>query len=69
MEAGPEHIAAMLGELMGLFAAGALVPLPVKTFDVRRAAALTGLSARPAISARWCSACPTGPVGWQGARR
>ncbi len=39
MEAGPDHIAAMLSELMGLFAAGALVPLPVKAFDVRRAAA------------------------------
>ncbi|WP_139329763.1 zinc-binding dehydrogenase, partial [Mycobacterium sp. IS-2888] len=38
MEAGPDHIAAMLAELMGLFAAGTLKPLPVKTFDVRSAA-------------------------------
>ncbi len=35
MEAGPDHIAGMLGELMTLFAAGVLKPLPVKTFDVR----------------------------------
>jgi NAD(P)-dependent dehydrogenase (short-subunit alcohol dehydrogenase family)/acyl carrier protein len=39
MEAGPDHIAEMLADLMGLFAAGALTPLPVKAFDVRRAAA------------------------------
>ncbi|OMC42985.1 hypothetical protein A5744_15075 [Mycobacterium sp. IS-1264] len=38
MEAGPDHIAAMLAELMGLFAADTLKPLPVKTFDVRSAA-------------------------------
>ncbi len=39
MEAGPDHIAAMLRELMGLFGDGLLVPLPVKTFDVRCASA------------------------------
>jgi acyl transferase domain-containing protein/NADPH:quinone reductase-like Zn-dependent oxidoreductase/acyl carrier protein len=39
MEAGPQRIAAMLAELMGLFAAGVLRPLPVKAFDVRSAAA------------------------------
>jgi NADPH:quinone reductase-like Zn-dependent oxidoreductase/NADP-dependent 3-hydroxy acid dehydrogenase YdfG/acyl carrier protein len=39
MEAGADHIAAMLAELMGLFAAGVLAPLPVKAFDVRSAAA------------------------------
>ncbi|MBW0013178.1 type I polyketide synthase [Mycobacterium sp.] len=38
MEAGPEQIAAMLGELMGLFADGSLTPLTTKAFDVRRAA-------------------------------
>jgi acyl transferase domain-containing protein/NADPH:quinone reductase-like Zn-dependent oxidoreductase/NADP-dependent 3-hydroxy acid dehydrogenase YdfG/acyl carrier protein len=37
MEAGPDRIAAMLGELMTLFAAGALTPLPVRAFDVRHA--------------------------------
>ncbi len=39
MEAGPDHIAAMLSELMGLFGDGVLAPLPVKTFDVRCASA------------------------------
>ncbi len=38
MEAGEDRIAAMLGELLDLFGAGVLAPLPVKTFDVRRAA-------------------------------
>ena len=39
MEAGPDHIAAMLAELMGLFGDGVLTPLPVKAFDVRCASA------------------------------
>jgi acyl transferase domain-containing protein/NADPH:quinone reductase-like Zn-dependent oxidoreductase/acyl carrier protein/NADP-dependent 3-hydroxy acid dehydrogenase YdfG len=39
MEAGPDRIASMLGDLMDLFDAGALKPLPVKTFDVRCASA------------------------------
>ncbi len=39
IEAGPDGTAAMLGELLGLFAAGVLAPLPLKTFDVRSAAA------------------------------
>jgi polyketide synthase 7 len=39
MEAGLDHIAAMLGELMELFGDGVLEPLPVKTFDVRCASA------------------------------
>ncbi|MDT5223163.1 MAG: polyketide synthase 7 [Mycobacterium sp.] len=38
MEAGPEHIAQMLDELIGLFAAGALHRLPLKTWDIRCAA-------------------------------
>ena len=37
MEAGPDRIAAMLGELTSLFAEGVLTPLPVKAFDVRHA--------------------------------
>ncbi|MGW8066921.1 SDR family NAD(P)-dependent oxidoreductase, partial [Streptomyces ziwulingensis] len=36
-EAGPERNKALLGELLGLFAEGALQPLPVRTWDVRRA--------------------------------
>jgi NADPH:quinone reductase-like Zn-dependent oxidoreductase/NAD(P)-dependent dehydrogenase (short-subunit alcohol dehydrogenase family)/acyl carrier protein len=39
MEAGPDHIGSMLGELMALFSTGVLKPLPVKTFDVRCASA------------------------------
>jgi len=38
MEAGEDRIAAMLADLTALFGEGALEPLPVKTFDVRRAA-------------------------------
>ncbi len=37
LEAGPERIGAMLGELCELFAQGALEPLPLTTWDVRRA--------------------------------
>ena len=39
MEAGPDHIASMLSDLIELFDAGVLKPLPVKTFDVRCASA------------------------------
>ncbi|ODR06627.1 polyketide synthase [Mycobacterium sherrisii] len=39
MEAGPDLIASMLTELMSLFAAGVLKPLPSKAFDVRSASA------------------------------
>lgn len=39
IEAGPERIAAMLSEVVRLLAAGALAPLPFKTFDVRCASA------------------------------
>ncbi|MEE6138572.1 SDR family NAD(P)-dependent oxidoreductase [Mycobacterium sp. 050128] len=35
MEAGPDHIASMLSDLIALFDAGVLKPLPVKAFDVR----------------------------------
>ncbi|MCK1798656.1 SDR family NAD(P)-dependent oxidoreductase, partial [Streptomyces sp. XM4193] len=36
-EAGPDRTGELLSELVGLFAAGVLSPLPVKTWDVRRA--------------------------------
>jgi acyl transferase domain-containing protein/NADPH:quinone reductase-like Zn-dependent oxidoreductase/acyl carrier protein len=39
MEAGPDHIASMLSDLIELFGARVLEPLPVKTFDVRCASA------------------------------
>ncbi|WP_372515543.1 type I polyketide synthase [Mycobacterium intermedium] len=38
MEAGPQHIQRMLTELLALFEAGTLQPLPTKTWDVRCAA-------------------------------
>ncbi|MFL6123021.1 SDR family NAD(P)-dependent oxidoreductase, partial [Actinophytocola sp.] len=38
MAAGPDRIGEMLAELMALFRTGALRPLPVTTWDVRRAA-------------------------------
>ncbi|QKW10568.1 SDR family NAD(P)-dependent oxidoreductase [Streptomyces sp. NA04227] len=37
MEAGPDRIGEMLAELGRLFGSGALSPLPVRTWDVRRA--------------------------------
>ncbi|HZL48772.1 MAG TPA: SDR family NAD(P)-dependent oxidoreductase, partial [Solirubrobacteraceae bacterium] len=37
MEAGPERIKEMLGELLALFGAGVLEPLPVTVWDVRHA--------------------------------
>ncbi len=37
LEAGPERIGEMLGELVELFERGALQPLPVSAWDVRRA--------------------------------
>ncbi|ETW21200.1 polyketide synthase [Mycobacterium gastri 'Wayne'] len=37
IEAGPDRIAQMLAELMKMFAAGELKPLPTKAFDVRLA--------------------------------
>ncbi|WP_345780621.1 SDR family NAD(P)-dependent oxidoreductase, partial [Streptomyces albipurpureus] len=37
MEAGPDRVAEMLAELVGLFEAGTLQPLPVRPYDIRRA--------------------------------
>ena len=37
IEAGPERIGEMFGELLALFEAGVLEPLPVRAWDVRRA--------------------------------
>ncbi len=37
LDAGPKRIGEMLGELLELFASGALRPLPVRAWDVRRA--------------------------------
>ncbi|MCC3770853.1 type I polyketide synthase, partial [Streptomyces sp. UNOC14_S4] len=37
IDAGPDRIAEMFAELVGLFEAGVLHPLPVRTFDIRHA--------------------------------
>ncbi|MFI1386721.1 SDR family NAD(P)-dependent oxidoreductase, partial [Embleya sp. NPDC020886] len=37
LDVGPERIGALLGDLLGLFEAAVLEPLPVRSFDVRRA--------------------------------
>ncbi|MGN5637678.1 zinc-binding dehydrogenase, partial [Streptomyces sp. AC154] len=37
MDAGPERIQEMLGELVALFEAGVLTPLPVQAWDIRQA--------------------------------
>ncbi|WP_446681702.1 SDR family NAD(P)-dependent oxidoreductase, partial [Allokutzneria oryzae] len=37
MDAGPDRLGEILGELLELFAAGVLRPLPTRTWDVRRA--------------------------------
>jgi len=39
IDAGPDRIAELFAELLGLFEAGALRPLPVRTFDIRHARA------------------------------
>ncbi|MEV8633593.1 SDR family NAD(P)-dependent oxidoreductase, partial [Streptosporangium sp. NPDC051023] len=38
-ETGPDRVAVMLTELVGLFESGALTPLPITTWDIRRAPA------------------------------
>lgn len=62
-EAGPDHIQRMLAELAELFDAGVLRPLPVTTFDVRRApAALRYLSQARHIG-KVVMTMPFGPGG------
>ncbi|ETB16603.1 hypothetical protein O983_27370 [Mycobacterium avium 09-5983] len=66
MEAGPDRIAAMLAEVMELFAAGALTPLPVKAFDARCAAdAYRFVSAARHIG-KVVLTMPDGPAGLSG---
>ena len=66
MEAGPERIASMFGELMGLFDAGALAPLPVKTFDVRRAAGAYRFVSQARHIGKVVLTMPDGPGGLAG---
>ena len=66
MEAGPDRIAAMLGELMGLFAAGELISLPVKAFDVRRAAEAYRFVSQARHTGKVVLSLPYGPGGLGG---
>jgi polyketide synthase 7 len=63
MEAGPEHIASMFGDLMDLFDAGALAPLPVKAFDVRRAAGAYRFMSQARHIGKVVLTMPDGPGG------
>jgi acyl transferase domain-containing protein/NADP-dependent 3-hydroxy acid dehydrogenase YdfG/acyl carrier protein len=66
MEAGPDHIAEMLADLMGLFAAGVLAPLPVKVFDVRHAAAAYRFVSQARHIGKVVLGLPDGPGGLAG---
>ena len=63
MEAGPDHIAAMLAELMGLFGGGVLEPLPVKAFDVRCASAAYRFVSQARQIGKVVLTLPEGPGG------
>ncbi|WP_193791093.1 type I polyketide synthase [Mycobacterium paraense] len=63
MEAGPDRIAAMLGDLMSLFAAGTLTPLPVKTFDVRHATEAYRFVSQARHTGKVVLTLPEGPGG------
>ncbi len=66
MEAGPDRIAEMLGELMRLFADGTLKPLPVKVFDVRRAADAYRFVSQARHIGKVVLTMPDGPAGLGG---
>ncbi|WP_428849313.1 zinc-binding dehydrogenase [Streptomyces scabiei] len=57
-EAGPERIARTLDLILDLFRQGALTPLPLTCWDVRRAPRRSGTSARPGTPARTCCCRP-----------
>ncbi|OBH90885.1 type I polyketide synthase [Mycobacterium scrofulaceum] len=66
MEAGPDRIAEMMDELMRLFAAGALQPLPVKAFDVRCAAEAYRFVSQARHIGKVVLTMPDGPAGLAG---
>ncbi|MEE2854191.1 MAG: SDR family NAD(P)-dependent oxidoreductase [Actinomycetota bacterium] len=66
MEAGPDRIAEMLAELMGLFAAGVLAPLPVKVFDARSAADAYRFVSQARHIGKVVLTMPDGPAGLAG---
>ncbi|WP_118915041.1 type I polyketide synthase [Mycobacterium shigaense] len=61
MEAGPDRIASMLSELLGLFDAGVLTPLPVKAFDVRSASAAYRFVSQARHTGKVILTVPDGP--------
>jgi polyketide synthase 7 len=63
IEAGPDRIAEMLAELMGLFDTGVLAPLPVKTFDVRCASAAYRFVSQARQIGKVVLTVPDGPGG------
>ncbi|OBH79451.1 polyketide synthase [Mycobacterium mantenii] len=66
MEAGPDRIAEMLAELMGLFADGVLTPLPVKAFDARSAADAYRFVSQARHIGKVVLTMPDGPGGLAG---
>lgn len=66
MEAGPDRIAQMLAELMELFAAGVLKPLPVKAFDARVAAEAYRFVSQARHIGKVVLTMPDGPAGLAG---
>ncbi len=63
MEAGPEHIQQMLTELIGLFEADVLQRLPLKTWDVRRAAEAYRFMSQARHIGKVVLTLPDGPGG------
>ena len=68
IEAGPDRIAHMLGELTGLFDTGVLAPLPVKTFDVRCAQQAYRFVSQARHIGKVVLTLPDGPGGPSGGR-
>ncbi|QUR67443.1 SDR family NAD(P)-dependent oxidoreductase [Mycobacterium spongiae] len=66
MEAGPDRIAAMLSELMALFAAGKLEPSPIKSFDVRCAQQAYRFVSQARHIGKVVMTLPSGPGGHAG---
>ena len=66
MEAGPDRIAEMFGDLMALFSAGVLAPLPVKAFDVRCAAEAYRFVSQARHIGKVVLTMPGGPAGLAG---
>jgi acyl transferase domain-containing protein/acyl carrier protein len=66
MEAGPDRIAEMLAELMKMFSAGFLAPLPVRAFDARSAADAYRFVSQARHIGKIVLTMPDGPAGLAG---